>query len=775
MARPRIFPILASLAFAALMTLGVFRFVEIRTDMADFIPTGQTEAARFMLREIRSGAAANLILIGIEGAPPTELARISARMGDALSQSDLFRIVQNGRQALAGGPDEQWLFDNRYLLSSVTTPTTFTEAALRDDFQDLLRQLQSSAAPIVQQYGFADPPGAFLALAKEWVGESRLTTIDGAWLSPSHDRALLIVKSRASGTDMTAQDAVVLAIRSAFVDAQPGAARLLLAGPAVFAQEAARTIRSDVERLSVVSVILVAALLLWRFRSVWVLAAVGVPVMVSISMAALAVQLIFGSIHGIAFGFGMTMLGVTVDYPVLLIGHRKRGEEAGATLRRIHQAFVLAVITCVLGLTGMIFSGFPGLAQLGVFSTIGIVTAAAVTRWILPSLIVAADLAPVPSGDPRDLLRVEAARRWRAWCILPMAAAAASLAVNPPRWEDDLQNLSPVPEAARALDASLRRQIGAPDVGQLFVVTGETAEIVLHRQEALMPILADLQREGATRGAEFAARYLPSAETQLSRLASLPDPGLLEERISAARNGLPFRETAFRPFIEDVTASRGRSPLRLADVTSPLIAARLEPLLFERDGIWHGPIAPLDVQNPRRLTEALAGSPGMFFVDTRAEANAIVTTYTRQAWLWLGLGGITAIMALAIGLRDPARVFQVVSAIAAAGLVTVAILSAFGVRFSLLHIVSLQLVVGVGFDYALFFARRQLDEEERARTLRTLVTCNAMTLLTFGLLGLCQTPLLRDIGTTVAVGALMSLLCSFLIVGINPVQQSETA
>ena len=111
----------------------------------------------------------------------------------------------------------------------------------------------------------------------------------------------------------------------------------------------------------------------------------------------------------------------------------------------------------------------------------------------------------------------------------------------------------------------------------------------------------------------------------------------------------------------------------------------------------------------------------------------------------------------------------------AAGLVTVAILSAFGFRFSLLHIVSLQLVVGIGFDYALFFARRQLDEEERARTLRTLVTCNAMTLLTFGLLGLCQTPLLRDIGTTVAVGALMSLLCSFLIVGINPVQQSETA
>ena len=128
----------------------------------------------------------------------------------------------------------------------------------------------------------------------------------------------------------------------------------------------------------------------------------------------------------------------------------------------------------------------------------------------------------------------------------------------------------------------------------------------------------------------------------------------------------------------------------------------------------------------------------MFFVDTRAEANAIVTTYTRQAWLWLGLGGITAIMALAIGLRDPARVFQVVSAIAAAGLVTVAIspLSEFVSRFYISYRCSSS--PELALDYALFFARRQLDAEERARTLRTLATCNAMTVLTFGLLALCR-------------------------------------
>ena len=38
-----------------------------------------------------------------------------------------------------------------------------------------------------------------------------------------------------------------------------------------------------------------------------------------------------------------------------------------------------------------------------------------------------------------------------------------------------------------------------------------------------------------------------------------------------------------------------------------------------------------------------------------------------------------------------------------------------------------------------------------------------MTLLTFGLLALCTTPILRDIGATVALGAALSLVFAFLI------------
>jgi predicted exporter len=77
-------------------------------------------------------------------------------------------------------------------------------------------------------------------------------------------------------------------------------------------------------------------------------------------------------------------------------------------------------------------------------------------------------------------------------------------------------------------------------------------------------------------------------------------------------------------------------------------------------------------------------------------------------------------------------------------------------------------VAGIGLDYALFFARPLLDAEERARTLRTLVTCNAMAILTFGLLGLCRTPLLHQMGLTVVIGALAAMVFGFLFAGERP-------
>jgi len=617
-------PIAAALAGAALLAALVLSHVDIRTDMTDFLPRGRSDAARLMLEELRTGAATTLVTLGIEGAPPDALARISRDMTAALDRSGQFAFVNNGSSDLAGSADQQFLFSHRYLLSSVTTPEAFTVASLRDDMQRLLRGLQSSAAPLLQQFGAADPPGAFLAVARDWIGASKVRKIDGVWFAPERDRALILARTRAGGMDIAGQDAVDAAIRQAFAAANPGSAKLLASGPAIFAREAAHAMRSDVETLSIASTVLIAALLLWRFRSPWVLGVIAVPVVLGIAVAALVVQLVFGFVHGVAVGFGMTMLGVTVDYPVLLVGHRKKGEAAPATLRRISQAFTLSVLTAALGLTGMLFSGFPGLSQLGCFSVVGILVAASVTRWLLPRLIVAADLAPVAAGDPVRLLRIE---HWRDWRTLGIAAcviaAVGLLAVGGPRWESQLAALSPVPRAALALDAEFRGELGAPDAASIAVVRDADAEAVLRKEEALLPRLDALIADGVLGSAEIAARYLPSTATQLARRAALPPSDELATRVAAAQEGLPFRAGAFQAFIDDVAATRNLAPLTPSDVTGKLIAARLQPLLFQRGSDWYGVIAPSDLHQPERFAAAMREA-GATFVDVNAEANAIV-------------------------------------------------------------------------------------------------------------------------------------------------------
>ncbi len=770
----RLAPVLGALLAAGTLLAAALLLTPVRTDIARFLPEGRTPAGRLMLEELRTGAAGRVLLAGVEGAGPADLARVTTAMAAALRGTGRFRVVAAGDAALPSAEEQAALFARRYLLADAA----LDEASLHAALTALLRALRSSAGPVAAAYGFADPTGAFTAALRAWGGSGRVRAQDGAWFDPDRDRALLVAVTAAAGMDAPAQAVALGAVQSAFRDAAAGVpgARLLVSGPAVFAQAAEAAVKRDVRLVSVTSALLVLALLAWRFRSLLVLAAIGAPLLLGIAAATVATGAAFGGVQAAALGLGAAMAGVAVDYPVLLIGHRKRGEAGAATRARIGPAFRLAVATAVLGLGGMVLSGLPGLQQLGVFSAAALAATAAATWWLLPRLVVAADLAPVAASDLTWLPRVERARRHRAWALLPAAAALAAAALaGGVRWETDLAALSPVPDAARTLDAELRGALGATDAGQLLIVRGRDAEEVLRQQEALRPLLTRLQGDGAVGASEYAAQLVPSVAAQAARRAALPSRDALAARLAAARDGLPYRVDAFQPFLDGVAATAGLSPLRPADLDGTALGARLSPLLApsgpDKNESWRGPVTFRDVRDPARLRAAFAGldPTEATYVDVRAELGGVLAGYTSGAWRWLAVCAGLAAAVLAAGLRrDLGRLPRVAGPVLAAVLLTAALLTAAGARLSLVHVVALQLVAGVGFDYALFFSRPQLDDEERARTMRTLVTCNLMTLLTFGALALCRTPFLRDIGVTVALGAGLAMAAAFLFAGPVP-------
>lgn len=302
----------------------------------------------------------------------------------------------------------------------------------------------------------------------------------------------------------------------------------------------------------------------------------------------------------------------------------------------------------------------------------------------------------------------------------------------------------------------------------MLAVSGQNAQAVLEREEALASVWAQLQQKGALAGVQEAARLLPSVQMQRSRASQLPPPAVLQVAIAQAREGLPFRATAFDAFVADVARTRQMPPLLLQDMLGTPVGAAMAPLLFARGGQWFGLVFPESVRDHQAVERALAGQPDVLVLDMRREVDSLSAYHTGRTLRWMAVGCVLAFVVLLVGLRNVRRMFRVIGAV---GAVQITVLGAFALLhqpLTLIHLIALQFVLGVSLDYALFFARPQLDAEERARTMRTLLTCNAMTVLTFGLLAACQTPLLREIGITVAFGVTLAMIYGFLLAGQRP-------
>src|SRR6185312_11833470 len=86
-------------------------------------------------------------------------------------------------------------------------------------------------------------------------------------------------------------------------------------------------------------------------------------------------------------GFGVTLIGESVDYAIYLFTQTAPGSSPDSTLSRIWPTLRLGVLTSVAGFSAMLFSSFAGFAQLGLFSITGLLVALAAARWLLPSLL----------------------------------------------------------------------------------------------------------------------------------------------------------------------------------------------------------------------------------------------------------------------------------------------------------------------------------------------------------------------------------------------------
>lgn len=763
-----------------LLALALGITVTLRTrftaDLSAFLPRSPTEEQALLVDLLRDGMVSRLFLVGIEGGDARQRARISAAMVARMSADGHFAAVNNG----GAGPSDaerRWVFEHRYLLSPAVAHEHFTPDGLRAALGRTLDLLASSAGLLIKPLLARDPTAETLTVLESFTGQQQPARSEGVWASADGRRALLIATTRATGADTDGQQAAIAAVRAAFTAARADAAaddaRLLISGPGVFAVDARDTIRSEVERLSLIGLSLIVTLLLLVYRSPTALLLGLAPVATGALAGIVAVSLAFGEVHGITLGFGITLIGEAVDYAIYFFVQAAAGAPAGFW-RNIR----LGVITSLCGFGALLLSGFPGLAQLGLYSTSGLLAAVLTTRYLLPALVPAGfrvrDVTPLG----RRLSPVIAALGRLRWPALALAGAAAMVIwdARGTLWHHELSALSPVPLAAQRLDAMLRADLGAPDTRHLVVATADSADEALARAEALGEVLRGLQRDGVIAGFDSPARLLPSLATQLARRAALPAPDELRARLQEATAELPLKAARLAGFVDDVARARDGPPVDRASLEGSALALAVDAMLIRQGDHWR---ALLPLRSPAgrleggeldaaRIADAVSGArvPGTVFIDLARESQRMYAGYLREAW-GAALGGMAAIaLVLRFALGSTRRVLRLALPLAAAVALVTAALVLGGERLTLLHLVGMLLVGAVGSNYALFFVTAEgLPEPE---TLASLLIANLTTLCGFGVLALSSVPVMHAVGIIVGPGALLALCFSAMFAARNP-------
>lgn len=764
----------------AILALLVGR-AQFTADMSVFLPRSPTHEQQMLVDQLRDGMVSRLTLIGIEGGRPDDRAEVSKLLAASLRADAAFASVSNG-EAVHVEADRRWLFDHRYALSPAITPDHFSSDGLRTALQRTLDLLASPAGLLAKPLVTRDPTGELLALLGQLDSQAQAERDGEVWVSQDGHTALLLAMTRASGGDIDAQEAAMNTIRTAFDAARstrPSAAEMTLAmtGPGVFSVQSRATIKSEVTRIALLGTSLIIFMLLLIYRSLPVLLLGLLPVLTGALAGIAAVSLGFGVVHGLTLGFGTTLIGEAVDYGIYLFVQRGRGDRvAGSAMARFWPTIRLGLLTSVCGFVALLASGFPGLAQLGLYSLAGLLTAALVTRYLLPAMLPddfrLRDVAPL--GRRLSHL-VTAASRLR-WLVITLALTSLAL-IGIQRhslWNSELLALSPVPQADQAMDMRLRGELGAPDVRYLIVVDGSTTEEALQAAEALAPVLERLQADGHLAGWDSPARYLPSNASQRARLAALPDTDELRARLNTATAGLPLRAERLEAFVADIAQARQQPLLDRDSMTGTSLALAVDAMLFHtRTGVRA--LLPLrapesgrqahqiDAATVRNAISSVPDSKALF-LDLKHESDALYGGYLSEA-IELSLGGIAAILlALLIFLRRPMRVLRIVLPLAAAILVVIAALSLAGKQLILLHLVGLLLIVAVGSNYALFFDREaHAGGPPDPHTLASLLFANLTTVAGFGLLAFSDVPVLQAIGITVGPGAVLALVFSAML------------
>ncbi|MDG2648608.1 MMPL family transporter, partial [Vibrio parahaemolyticus] len=277
--------------------------------------------------------------------------------------------------------------------------------------------------------------------------------------------------------------------------------------------------KSEISTIGVFSLLGIIALFVLVFRSVMPLSLALLSITIGLLVALSVTTWIFGKVHLFSLVFGASLIGVSIDYAFHYLTERlAAGNEWDSEqgLKHIFIAITLGLITSLIGYLGMLVAPFPGLQQLALFSSIGLIAAyITVVAWYP---ILARNPSRTISNLPGQSLLAKWLTLWNQPRIkvgLPMLCVVASgfflLQLN---YDDDIRLLQTMPKDLKQQETLITTLSGMQSSQQMLVVTADDDENLMKKLESLTPALEAWKADSTIESYQSLSRYLSSVERQ---------------------------------------------------------------------------------------------------------------------------------------------------------------------------------------------------------------------------------------------------------------------
>jgi len=733
----------------------------ISSDVLELIPTDERAPELALVRSLASQAEARTMFLELtEAGRPASVAAQAAFVAELGRDAAFAQVVAMndpaGRDALGHALFKQrlillfplWLRERAAAYAATGgAPTGFSRWLAHDAAAGLSRFLAQPEALAFQEIIPADPL-LLMPSAVDRLKDGLTVVQPGPAAAPA---TLVWARLAASPLSEAGQAPAFDALERAAGMVRREHAGFAVASTGVnrFAAASRARIEHEVTWLNGLSLVAVLAVVVTFVRSVHRALHLLPVVLLSVLGAWVGATLAFDRLHIMVLVIGSLLTGVAVDYGFYLFMQpaARPGEEYGEKVRRLAKPLLASCLTTVAGFALLLFSELPMIRQLGVFVGAGLICA-------LAAAVVYFATVRNPYLEPRPFRGLAVVtpgwrRGFRRLLLGGWFVALPGLAWL--QWRDDVRELEiPSPEIKRE-DARIRALFGERPDRTVYLTHGRN---VWEAREALEKFEDWLRATGGDRVQTVnLGAVLPTAAVRSEAMRFGRDNPEFPAQLRAALIAEGFDADEFAPFFTayardvadgteaDLGRALGALQAKLAGPTGMLLHTG-EPLSWFVTVARGAPaVAP-----PAELHTVSAGQ--------LQSLNRIFSRY-RQSALWLSLTGLAIVgggVLLTYGWRDGIRIFAIPCG-ACLGLF--GLFGWIGHPLNLFHLLGAFLGVCLTHNYSIFSATSAYRHEPPPVSVRVSALTTAAS---FGVLALSGIPVVRALGSTVALMVLTALL-----------------